>query len=246
MYVLLSKLHHHHIFSNNTFFLVKTKSSNRGEPNNVLYLLFVFKTIKIMEDDRKVRMLNGLTVMGALAHLENKATKNELCEHIATLTGHPDELVSAEIHEILTFGVRNGFLIKIGKNYSPLSLKNTYQEDKGTFREEESFEEEYDEDEEVEDEEGEYEDSDEEVEEPPDIVTSKKEFADCVRSIYRTNPFFNFQGVLDQILSGNDVTEIRDEAMEKWIACIQIIIERIGQFDFSEFLDDLLFGLSFT
>lgn len=199
-----------------------------------------------MEHDRKVRMLNGLAVMGALQHLENKATKNELCEHIVTLTGHPYELVSAEVRVILTFGVRNGFLVKIGENYSPLSLKNTYQEDKGTFRKEESFEEEYDEDEEEFDEEGEYEESEEEEEESPDIVTSKQEFAACVRSIYGETVNFDFQGVLDQILSGNDVTVNCDEATEKWNACIQKIMERIGnEFDFSEFLDGLLLGLSF-
>lgn len=84
-------------------------------------------------EEQQMRMLNGRSVMNALAFMQNEATENELCEHIITLTGQPDDLVKQEVKRILHYGINNGFLVKNGKNFSLPSSKNVYHVDNVHF-----------------------------------------------------------------------------------------------------------------
>lgn len=80
-------------------------------------------------DDDQINMINGRCIMNALSFL-NEATENELLRHI-TATGHPQNVVKAELKRVLECGVTNGFIMKNDKKYLLPRLGNVHQVDSG-------------------------------------------------------------------------------------------------------------------
>lgn len=81
-------------------------------------------------DDGEIKMLNGRSIMNALAFLNYQATENELLKHIVTETGHPQNLIKREIQRTLDYGVTNGFLMKSDDKYVLPQLANVHHVDK--------------------------------------------------------------------------------------------------------------------
>lgn len=92
------------------------------------------------EDEmQEIRRLNGQTVISALESMKNNATEREVSNYIIHQTGQPNNLVIEEVKRVLHKGISNGFIVKIGNNYTVPSLEDIYHMDTGEdFEDEES------------------------------------------------------------------------------------------------------------
>lgn len=79
-------------------------------------------------DDETIGILNGKSVITALASQKNKISEDELLEYFITSADEPD-LVENELKQILNNGVAGGFIVKTGNKYALPSLENIYEAD---------------------------------------------------------------------------------------------------------------------
>lgn len=81
-------------------------------------------------DEENVVMLNGRSVMNALAYLNSEVTENELLKLFIGSNREPRDLVQQEIKRVLDDGVINGFIGRNGNKYGiSSSMENLYQVD---------------------------------------------------------------------------------------------------------------------
>lgn len=82
-----------------------------------------------IDDDQEISKLNGQVISNALATLNNYASEREISKFISNCTGHPLNIVTREVKEILQFAVCNGFLVKKQNKFSLPDQNSIYNLD---------------------------------------------------------------------------------------------------------------------
>lgn len=77
---------------------------------------------------QQYKKYNGQSIMLALENMGGSATADDLAEHIGVSIDQPQDIVKAEVRQVLRRGISNGFFHRRGKKYF-LFNGETYETD---------------------------------------------------------------------------------------------------------------------